>query len=107
MMTYKILGQSNPAATTDTTVYTVPASKSAVISTISLANIASGTLTYRVAVIPSGGSIGNSRYIAYETPLFGYSTDFLTIGATLATGDFLVVRSSSTNLAVTLFGDET
>ena len=36
--TYKVLGQSNPAATTATTLYTVPAATSAIASTITICN---------------------------------------------------------------------
>jgi hypothetical protein len=36
--TYKVLGQLNPAATTPTTLYTVPASTSTVVSTITICN---------------------------------------------------------------------
>jgi hypothetical protein len=32
--TYKVLGQSNPAATTATTLYTVPSATQAVVSTV-------------------------------------------------------------------------
>ena len=37
--TYKVLGQSNPSATTATTLYTVPASTQAVVSTINATDV--------------------------------------------------------------------
>ena len=43
---YKVLGQSNPAATTLTTLYTVPAVTSAVCSTLSICNVGVST-TFR------------------------------------------------------------
>jgi len=52
--TYKVLGQSNPAATTATTLYTVGAGKSAVVSTITVCNQAAATATFRIAVRVSG-----------------------------------------------------
>ena len=45
--TYKVLGQSNPAATTATTLYTVGAGKSAVVSTITVCNQAASAATFR------------------------------------------------------------
>jgi len=36
--TYKVLGQSKPSAATNTTLYTVPASTAAVISTLAICN---------------------------------------------------------------------
>ena len=50
--TYKVLGQSNPAATTATTLYTVPSATSTVISTITICNQAATAATFRVAVRP-------------------------------------------------------
>lgn len=50
--TYKVLGQSNPAATTATTLYTVPSATSAVCSTIVIAALGAST-TFRIAVRPA------------------------------------------------------
>ena len=62
---YKVLGQSNPAATTATTLYTVPAATSTVVSTIVVANLGvSGT--YRIAIRPAGAALASSHYIAYD-----------------------------------------
>ena len=64
--TYKVLGQSNPAATTATTLYTVPAGTQAVVSTIVIANLATASATFRIAVRPNGAALANSQYIAYD-----------------------------------------
>lgn len=50
---YKVLGQSNPAATTATTLYTVPSATSAVVSTISVCNQAATSGTYRIVIRPA------------------------------------------------------
>ena len=52
--TYKVLGQSNPSATTLTTLYTVPAATNAVISSITIANLAATAATFRIAVRVAG-----------------------------------------------------
>jgi hypothetical protein len=48
-----ILGQSSPAATTNTTVYTVPASTTATF-TVSICNSGSNSIAVRLAVASSG-----------------------------------------------------
>ena len=48
-----ILGQSAPSATTDTTVYTVPASTLAVLS-VSVTNRGAAAATVRIALSASG-----------------------------------------------------
>ena len=57
--TYKVLGQSNPSATTLTTLYTVPAATNAVVSSITVANLAATAATFRIAVRVAGSSISN------------------------------------------------
>ena len=58
---YKVLGQVNPAATTATTLYTVPSSTSAVCSTLSICNVGVST-TFRVAVRPAGATLDPKHY---------------------------------------------
>lgn len=102
---YKVLGQSNPAAATDTTLYTVPASTETVVSTITVANLgASGT--FRIAIRPAGASIANQHYIAYDAGLNANDSITLTLGITLATTDVITVRASNTSFAFQAFGSE-
>ena len=103
--TYKVLGQSNPAATTATTLYTVPASTSAVCSTLSVANIGVST-TFRVAIRPAGATLANQHYIVYDSAINSGTAVFLTIGVTLATTDVVTVYAGTANLAFGLFGSE-
>lgn len=105
-MAVKVLGQSNPAATTLTSLYTVPSGKSAVASTLSVCNISASAVTYRLAVRPAGASIANAHYLVYGASLPANSSDFLTIGITLAATDVVSVYASDTNIAFSLFGDE-
>lgn len=103
--TYKVLGQSNPAATTDTTLYTVPASTSTVISTITVANIGTSG-TYRIAICPAGAAIANQHYIAYDGALNANDSITWTLGVTLAATDVIIVRASNTSFAFSAFGSE-
>jgi hypothetical protein len=104
--THKVLGQSNPSATTATTLYTVPASTQAVASTLTIANLATTATTYRVAVRPAGATLANQHYVAYDVPLLGNDTVSLTLGITLATTDVVTVYAGSANVAFSLFGVE-
>jgi hypothetical protein len=103
--TYKVLGQSNPAATTATTLYTVPSATSAVCSTLSVANIGVST-TFRVAIRPAGATLANQHYIVYDSAINAGAAVFLTIGVTLATTDVVTVYAGTANLAFGLFGSE-
>jgi glucose-6-phosphate dehydrogenase assembly protein OpcA len=104
--TYKVLGQVAPSATTDTTLYTVPADKQTVVSTIVVANRAATTSFYRIAIRPSGASIANQHYIAYDVVVGGNDSTTLTLGITITTTDVLTIYSSSTNLTFAAFGSE-
>lgn len=102
---YKVLGQSNPAATTNTTLYTVPASTSTVVSTLSIANLGVST-TFRVAVRPAGAVLANQHYIVYDSAINAGSAVYLTIGLSLATTDVVTVYAGTANVAFGLFGSE-
>jgi len=104
--TYKVLGQSNPSATTATTLYTVPASTSAVVSTITVANLAGTSATYRISVRPAGAAQTNAMYLAYDVTVGALDTTTITLGITLATTDVVTVYASTANLAFQAFGSE-
>jgi glucose-6-phosphate dehydrogenase assembly protein OpcA len=105
-MAKKVLGQSNPAATTLTSLYTVPASKEAVVSSISVANLTATAATFRLAVRPAGASIANQHYIGYDITVGASDSTIITVGLTLATTDVLSVYASTANIAFQAFGDE-
>jgi hypothetical protein len=105
-VTYKVLGQLNPSATTATTLYTVPASTSAVVSTITVCNQSASTDTYRIAIRPAGATLDPKHYIAYNGSVPAYDTISLTIGATLATTDVVTVYAGTSTLSFNIFGSE-
>lgn len=104
--TYKVLAQSAPSATTATDIYTVGASKQAVISTITVCNRAAVAATYRIAVRPDGAALANQHYITYDVSVPASDTITLTIGVTLDASDVVTVYASSANLSFNLFGTE-
>lgn len=104
--TYKVLGQSNPAATTATTLYTVPAATQAVISTVVIANLSTSSATFRIAVRVAGATLANSQYVAYDVAVGASDSTALTLGITLGAADVVTVYASSANLTFTAFGSE-
>ena len=105
-ITYKVLGQSNPTANTLTTVYTVPALTSTILSTVTVCNQSANTATFRLAVRPSGEAIAAKHYINYDTPVPGNDTVSLTLGITLAATDVLSANANTSTLSFNAFGSE-
>jgi glucose-6-phosphate dehydrogenase assembly protein OpcA len=103
---YKVLGQSNPAATTATTLYTVPASTQAVISTLVVCNQASTAATFRLAVRVGGAALAASQYLAYDVTVGAADSTALTLGITVAATDIVTIYGSSATLSFTAFGSE-
>jgi len=103
---YKVLGQSSPASTTDTAVYTVPSATSAIISTISVCNRGATTGTVRIFIRPDNETLDNKHYIIYDSSVPANDTIFVTIGATMDAADVLYVRSSNGNFSFNVFGSE-
>jgi hypothetical protein len=104
--TYKILGQSNPALTSSTDLYTVPAATSAVCSTLNIANLAASNATFRLAVLPSGSSLQAKNYLAYDTVIPANDSIALTLGVTMAATDVFTVYASTADFSFNLFGSE-
>lgn len=102
---YKVLGQSNPSATTLTTLYTTPSLTQAVCSTLSICNLGVST-TYRIAVRPAGAAISNQHYLIYDAALSANDSIMLTLGISLATTDVVSVYAGTANVAFSLFGVE-
>lgn len=103
---YKILGQANPAAATLSTLYTVPSSNSAVISTINICNLNTTPAIFRVACRPAGAAIANTHYIVYDTLLAGQDAISLSLGVTLGSTDVVSVLANTGNVNFTVFGSE-
>jgi len=101
-----VLGQSNPAATTATTLYTVPSATATVVSTISVCNQASTAATYRIAVRPAGATLAAQHYIVYGATVPASDSTMITVGLTLATTDVVTVYASSANLSFNAYGSE-
>lgn len=102
--TLLVLGQSQPSANVLTTLYTVPASTSTTVSSITICNVSSTTDYFSVSVAPGGASDTLSQYIYYEVFLDGNDTFIATVGFTLATTDVVRCLSLNGNISFSLFG---
>ena len=104
---YKVLAQSNPAATTETTLYTVTTGYSGIVSTISVCNQASSAATYRIAIRPAADvTTAAKHWIVYGATVPASDSVMLTVGITMAAGDKIQVYASSANLSFSAFGSE-
>ena len=103
---YKVLGQSNPAATTATTLYTVPSATATVVSTIVICNQATSAATFRIAVRPAGATLAAQHYAAYDVTIGANDSTALTLGMTLATTDIITVYASTATVSFHDYGSE-
>ena len=99
-----ILGQSALNATTNTTVYTVPASTFGIV-TINVTNRNASARNIRIA-LSATGTPGNEEWIEYDTELLGHGT-LERGGVVINAGKNVVVYASSTDVTVNVYGIET
>jgi len=107
METLKVLGQAVPTANVLTDLYTVPASSSAVISSIVVCNQnSSSTIAFRVSVAVGGAADTPKQYLYYDLPLTNNDTFVATIGISLAQNDVVRIQSDTANVSFNLVGVE-
>ena len=105
---YKVLGQIVPQANTANTLYTVPSGRSAIVSSINVCNPSPGAnVDVRVAIVPSGQTLGGRHYITYGLPIPASDSINMALGITLASNDSIIVYANNvTDMAFAAFGLE-
>lgn len=106
VITYKILGQVAPSATTETTLYTVPAATQTKVSSVVVCNRGASNSSFRISASQGGGATANKDYWYYDLPISGNDTFILTVGPTLGAGDIVRVYAADGNLSFNIFGSE-
>lgn len=104
---YKILGQSNPTASSLTMAYTVPALTQTIISSIVVTNTSpTSTPLFRISLAVAGAGDALSQYVYYDLPILPNDTFAITGGITLGAGDVVRVKSTTNDLVFSIFGSE-
>lgn len=104
-MSFKVQ-QSNPAATTADDLYTVPAAKEAVISTLAVAEHGGAPAEFSLKIRPAGASAADEHILVSAAELAAYDTQFFTIGIALATTDVITVEATTADVTFTAFVNE-
>jgi len=103
---YGILGHKN-VSTTVVTAYNVPAATQSVVSSLTVCNTGTASVSFSAAVVSAGGNIGNDNYLYYNLTIPGNDTFISTVGITLSAGEQIrVVGDTATALSVMVFGVE-
>ena len=98
------LGVADLAATTNTTLYTVPATTFSVVS-VSLCNRGASAVTVRIAM-SSTGTPSDSEYLEYDVSITAKGVLERT-GIVMDAGKNIVVRASNTGVSALCYGIET
>jgi hypothetical protein len=107
---YKILGQVNPTANTQSNVYVVPAATEAVVNSITIANLGSSNVSYSLIVMPSAefaNPASNGKYFLVRgSTMPGADTATLTLSLSLPAGAIVAANTNSGSLSFSAFGVE-
>ena len=106
---HKILGQINPSANTQTNVYVVPASTSAIVNSIHIDNTGASNATYSVIVVPSAENSNlplPKHFILRGSISPAGDTVILDFPLTLPARTVLAANTNDGSLAFSAFGVE-
>jgi|TARA_R110000787_G_scaffold155410_1_gene269157 hypothetical protein len=103
----KVLGQLDPAATTATTLYTVPNLAQTTVSSLVICNRTGSSITFRVSVHVAGAGADDKQFLFYDQALAANTTQTVVIGICLGQTDVIKVYASAVDVSFNLFGVET
>lgn len=105
-LAYKVLAQSAPSATTNTTLYTAGSGVQTVVSSIVVCNRSGSSASYRIAIRPNGEAIATKHYIAYDRAIGANATETHVIGITVDASDVITIYASVADLSFNAYGVE-
>ena len=88
-----------PAATVETTLYTVPAAATGILNSLRVTNDNSTSSLLTVNLYPGGGATAHALLRTYSLPVRGTMDVFSGIPCTVETGDIIKVQSSEDDVA--------
>ena len=104
---YKVLGQSAPANTAETTVYTVPASTYAIISQIIVTALDATRPTVTIDVRPNATAAANATKLVKDAVISPGRAHSFGRGITLDATDLITLTVSAGNeVSMQVFGTE-
>src|SRR5687768_4721947 len=107
MIIPKLLGQSAPAATTLTTLYTAPTCARTTVDTLTICNRSAVATAFRISVSPKGVADAVAHYFYYDYAIAGNATVNLTdLSLKLTETDELRVYATAATLSFSAFGTE-
>lgn len=93
--------------TSSVTAYTVPASTTAILKDLTVANLTGSPHTFTIDVVPSGGSVGNASKMFQTYSVAANTTFTARLSMVMATGDtFRCLADSNNSISVNLSGAE-
>lgn len=104
---YKTLGQAAPANTSNADIYTVPAGRATIVSSIVICNVTGTAATYNIYQRIAGATASVSNAIVYGATVPANTTNTVEVKITLAATDVLTVASGTGSaLTYTVNGSE-
>jgi len=103
---YKVLGQAMSGANANVDLYTVPASTSAIISTVNVCNQTTSNVTFRLSVRPAGVTGTSKHFIVYDSPIPAQDTMAISLGMSLGNTDVITAYTFQGNVSFAVFGTE-
>ncbi len=96
--------QGTAAVGTYATLYgPVPASTSAIVSTIAICNTAGAQATFRIGIMGSAGTPAAANWLSYDTVVAANDTTTITAGLTLTAGQYIRVSSSANTVTFSAY----
>lgn len=105
--TEKQLAQNAQANTSETTVYTVPASTTTIVKQIIVCNTTGSAANYSLSIVPAAGSAGDTNRIIKTVSFAANSTTIYDLTQVMATTAFIsILQGTASAITVTISGVE-